>query len=50
MAVGWLAAVFKTIADRVEGLKPFGELMGEVIAKPDPPAVSAAEERREASS
>ena len=36
-----LAAVFKTIADRVEGLKPFGELMGEVPAKAEPPATIA---------
>ena len=30
-----IAAVVKVIADRVEGLKPFGELLGEVPAKPD---------------
>ena len=30
-----IAAVVKTIADRVEGLKPFGELLGEVPAKPE---------------
>jgi predicted PurR-regulated permease PerM len=30
-----IAAVVKVIADRVDGLKPFGELLGEVPAKPD---------------
>lgn len=39
-----LAAVFKTIADRVEGLKPIGELMGEVPNRPEPPAVASTEE------
>jgi predicted PurR-regulated permease PerM len=36
-----IAAVMKAIADRVEGLKPFGELLGMVAAKPDPPAAQA---------
>ena len=39
-----LAAVFKTIADRVEGLKPFGELMGEV-PRAEPPTPEGAEEK-----
>ena len=38
-----LAAVFKTIADRVEGLRPFGELMGEV-PRSETPATEAANE------
>ena len=42
-----IAAVVKTIADRVEGLKPFGELLGQVPTKPDParPGPEPAEER-----
>jgi len=39
-----LAAVFKTIADRVEGLTPIGELMGEV-PRVETPAPAPAEER-----
>ena len=41
-----IAAVVKAIADRVEGLKPFGELLG-MAAKPEPPAAEpdAARER-----
>ena len=34
-----IAAVVKTIADRVEGLKPFGELLGQVPARTEPAAV-----------
>ena len=35
-----IAAVVKTIADRVEGLKPLGELLGQVPAKTEPSAVA----------
>jgi predicted PurR-regulated permease PerM len=42
-----LAAVFKTIADRIEGLQPFGELMGEV-PRVETPAAQAQEEQRPA--
>ena len=42
-----LAAVFKTIADRVEGLEAFGELMGEV-PRAEPPAPETAAEQRSA--
>ena len=43
-----LAAVFKTIADRVEGLQPFGELMGEVPRAETPPPKEASEEQSHA--
>jgi predicted PurR-regulated permease PerM len=38
-----LAAVVKTIADRVDGLKPFGELLGMASSKPEPAAAAASE-------
>lgn len=37
-----IAAVLKTIADRVEGLKPIGELLGQAPVKPDVGASSEA--------
>ena len=41
-----IAAVVKTIADRVEGLKPLGELLGQVPMKSEPASLPESSESR----